>query len=189
MKNTLWSRLIRPEADLDFKSGSWNKVVTNKERIREQDPSVDTGIGLPSYLYIETGPWSLESIWLTDYVVNAAHYYVRYCLTDITGRIRLDVTGLLKISHAHLRSSIAVAYRSAPSRMRIRESSLDTRLIVWRDLVENIRLATFWWDKHVYHKNITCGTFYVAIHVLNRNIQAQTVPESRLLVAIFRCPA
>ena len=68
---------------------------------------------------------------------------------DHSGRIRLDVTGLLKISHAHLRSSIAVTYRSAPSRMRIRESSLDTRLTVWRTLVENIRLVTFSWDKHV----------------------------------------
>ena len=61
----------------------------------------------------------------------------------VCGRIRLDVTGSLKISHAHLRSSIAVTYRSAPSRMRIRESSPDTRLTVWRTLVENIRLATF----------------------------------------------
>ena len=61
----------------------------------------------------------------------------------IIGRSRLDVTRLLKISHAHLRSSIAVTYRSAPSRMRIRESSLGTRLTVWRTLIENIRLATF----------------------------------------------
>ena len=68
--------------------------------------------------------------------------------------IRLDVTRLLKISHAHLRSSIAVTYRSAPSRMRIREFSLDTRLTVWRTLVENVRLATFLWDKHVCHRNI-----------------------------------
>ena len=72
----------------------------------------------------------------------------------INGRIRLDVTGLLKISHAHLRSSIAVTYRSAPSRMRIREFSLDTRLTVWRTLVKNVRLATFLWDKHVCHRNI-----------------------------------
>ena len=68
--------------------------------------------------------------------------------------IRLDVTRLLKISHAHLRSSIAVTYRSAPSRMRIREFSLDTRLTVWRTLVENVRLTTFLWDKHVCHRNI-----------------------------------
>ena len=74
--------------------------------------------------------------------------------SPISGRIRLDVTGLLKISHAHLRSSITVTYRSALSRLRIRESSLDTRLTVWRTLVENIRLATFSWDKHVCHKII-----------------------------------
>ena len=87
-----------------------------------------------------------------------------------------------KVSHAHLRSIIAVTYRSAPSRMRIRESSLDTRLTVWRTLVENVRLVAFLLDEHVCHNiyiyTYTCGTSHVAMHALYRTIRAQTVSES-----------
>ena len=94
-------------------------------------------------------------------------YLVKLLLLQ-NGRIQLGVTGLLKVSHAHLRSSIAVTYRSAPSRMRIREYSLDTRLTVWRTLVENVRLVAFLLDEHVCHN--------IYIHILVAHLTLQCTP-------------
>ena len=74
-------------------------------------------------------------------------------------------------------------------------ANVDVNPVWTQDLqFEELWLKTFDWQRfngiNMYvAKTYTRGTFYVAIHALNRKIQAQTVSESRLLVAIFRCPA